>query len=193
MEAWNLCHVSWLTKAAYSPWAHQLMLRCYIITDNQRNNHQMPDFNAENIFGHFTSYAPMHTVQGVDSLLWSTAENLRPSSGEWLTAALSSKIRSTQCLTTQPALLTWSQWWHRDVKPLMHLKASVMACANIIAVWSRWREMGSEQCSFTSCLTYVSIGATWCGSRGKHRHQAVPYLAISFHLNLLVWSCKQCQ
>lgn len=155
-----------------------LRLRCYIITDNQRNNHQMPDFNTENIFGHFTFYAPMHTVQAVDSLLWSAAENLQPSSEEWLTAALSSKIRSTQRLTTQSALLTWSQWWHRDVKPLIHPKASVMACANIIAVWSSWREMDSEECSFTSCLTYVSTGATWCRSRGKEVNTAIRLFLI---------------
>lgn len=109
---------------------------------------------------------------------WSAAENLQPSSEEWLTAALSSKIRSTQRLTTQSALLTWSQWWHRDVKLLMHPKASVMACANIIAVWSSWREMGSGQRSFTSCLTYVSIGATWCRSRGKEVNTTIRLFLI---------------
>lgn len=129
---------------------------------------KMPDFNAENIFGHFTFYA----VQAVDFY------NLQPSSEEWLTAALSSKIRSTQRLTTQSALLTWSQWWHRDVKLLMHPKASVMACANIIAVWSSWREMGSGQRSFTSCLTYVSIGATWCRSRGKEVNTTIRLFLI---------------
>lgn len=134
---------------------------------------KMPDFNAENIF--VISRSMLYRLW---IYFWSAAENLQPSSEEWLTAALSSKIRSTQRLTTQSALLTWSQWWHRDVKLLMHPKASVMACANIIAVWSSWREMGSGQRSFTSCLTYVSIGATWCRSRGKEVNTTIRLFLI---------------
>lgn len=174
MKAWNLCHVSWLTKAAYSPWAHLLMLRCYIITDNQRNNQK----KCLTLMQKISLVISRSMLYRLWIHFWSAAENLQPSSEEWLTAALSSKIRSTPRLTTQSALLTWSQWWHRDVKLLMHPKASVMACANIIAVWSSWREMGSGQRSFTSCLTYVSIGATWCRSRGKEVNNTIRLFLI---------------